>query len=115
MYTSFGDRILLLRKKNKLTQEQLAQKIGISVKELADYEGDVAFPPFNVAVKIADVLDVSLDFLACRIDQPIEARFLQRVIDIQNMSDEHMNMTVDVMDMLIRDDKRMKINKQHIS
>ncbi len=64
MYISFGDRITLLRKKKKLTQEQLAEQVGISAKELSDYEGDATSPPLNVAIRIADILDTSLDFLS---------------------------------------------------
>ncbi|HEY9124733.1 MAG TPA: helix-turn-helix transcriptional regulator [Bacteroidales bacterium] len=111
MYTSFGDRILLLRKKKKLTQEQLAQKIGIPVKELADYEGDAAFPPFNIAVKIADVLDISLDFLACRIDEQPNMKWIKWAGDIDSLSDRTKEVLYAAVDALINYDKVKNIYK----
>ncbi len=102
MYTSFGDRIILLRKKKKLTQEQLASKIGITAKELAGYEGDTAFPPFNVAVKIADVLDISLDFLACRIDEQVDLKWLSLAQDIQAMSKESQHVVIEFIDAFVK-------------
>jgi transcriptional regulator with XRE-family HTH domain len=105
MYTSFGDRLILLRKKKNLTQEQLAQKAGITVKELASFESDTVSPSFNVAVKLADVLDVSLDFLACRIDQQVDAKWLSMAGDIQGMSKENQHAVNELIDAFINYNK----------
>ncbi|NJO89063.1 MAG: helix-turn-helix transcriptional regulator [Chloroflexia bacterium] len=105
--------LIVVPKKLKLNQEQFAEKLGISVKELASYEGDIAHPPLNVAIKMADALNISLDFLACRIDEPVEAKFLKRIVDIQNMDKSHHDTIVEVIDLFIRDDKRMKIEREN--
>jgi transcriptional regulator with XRE-family HTH domain len=105
MYTSFGDRLILLRKKKNLTQEQLAQKTGITVKELAGYEADTVSPSFNVAVKLADVLDISLDFLACRVDGQVDAKWLSMAGDIQGMSEENKHAVIELIDAFINYNK----------
>ncbi|MFW5879784.1 MAG: helix-turn-helix domain-containing protein [bacterium] len=110
MIVSFGERLLISRKRKKLSQEQLAHQAGIPAKELADYEGDAISPSFNVALRLADILDISMDFLACRMNEPIEAENLKRMAEIQNMASESKGLTLEIIDMLIRDDKRMKIH-----
>ncbi|MBN2910803.1 helix-turn-helix transcriptional regulator [Polycladomyces sp. WAk] len=62
----FGDRIALLREKAGLTQEQLAQKIGISRAALAKYEKSRREPDFETLDKIADFFNVSVDYLLGR-------------------------------------------------
>lgn len=112
MYTSFGDRLLLFRKKLKLDQEQFAEKLGIPVKELASYEGDAAYPPLNTTIKMADALNISLDFLSCHIDEPVEALFLKRIVGIQNMGSKHLDTTIYFLNVMIWNDKHIKIEKE---
>lgn len=105
MYTSFGDRLILLRKQNNLTLEQLAQKAGITVEELASYEGDKVSPAFNITVKLADALDISLDFLACRIDQHVDAKWLSMAVDIQQMTEKNQHAVIELIDAFINYNK----------
>ncbi|WP_100626716.1 XRE family transcriptional regulator [Algoriphagus formosus] len=51
-----------LRKNKNLTQESLAQALGISRSKLAGYELTVT-PPLEILVKIAEYFNVSLDIL----------------------------------------------------
>jgi transcriptional regulator with XRE-family HTH domain len=51
-----------LRKKKNLTQESLAQALGISRSKLAGYELTVT-PPLDILVKMAEYFNVSLDIL----------------------------------------------------
>lgn len=105
MYISFGDRITLLRKKKKLTQEQLAEQVGISAKELSEYEGDAASPSLNVAIQIADILDTSLDFLACRVDDQPSLQLLTWSAEIDSLSDKTKNVLFEALDAIINFDK----------
>ena len=56
----FGMRIKELRVGRKLSQEQLAPKVGISPKYLSRIEMGRHFPSFAVLVNLAKVLDVEL-------------------------------------------------------
>ena len=56
-------RLKQLRQESGLTQEQLAQKIGISRVNYNRYENGKVLPDYNVLVMIADFYDISLDEL----------------------------------------------------
>lgn len=47
-------------RKNKFTQETLAEKIGVSSQNINDIEGKRRFPRSDTLVKIADALDVQV-------------------------------------------------------
>ncbi len=68
--TKYGDRIALLREKNALTQEELANKLGISRAALSHYETSRREPDYDTINKIATYFHVSIDYLLGRTDQP---------------------------------------------
>ena len=59
---SINSNLKFLRKKKGLTQEALAEALGISRSKLAGYELNIN-PPIETLVKISDYLRVSLDIL----------------------------------------------------
>lgn len=59
---SLNSNLKFLRKKKGLTQEALAEALGISRSKLAGYELNIN-PPIETLVKISDYLRVSLDIL----------------------------------------------------
>lgn len=58
-----GNRIKELRIKRGYTQQSLGEKINKSKATISSYEKDVQLPPLEVAIDIASVLNVSLDYL----------------------------------------------------
>lgn len=66
----FEHRLLEARKKKGLTQKQVAEKAGIHVASYSAYENNHKTPPADVLSNIADVLDVSLDWLMGRSEEP---------------------------------------------
>lgn len=60
---SFGTRISNLRKNLKLTQQELADKLGISRAALSHYEKDRRDPDSDTLIKLSDFFDVSTDYL----------------------------------------------------
>jgi transcriptional regulator with XRE-family HTH domain len=58
-----GDRIKAARERRNWTQEQLAEAAGISKGFLSDIENDKRNISSESALKIADALGISLDFL----------------------------------------------------
>lgn len=71
-YQAIGANIKAERKKQHITQEQLAEKAGISTNFLACIEIGIKQGSFETYVKIANALHVTLDILtsdivsACR-------------------------------------------------
>ena len=60
---AMGQRIMVRRKSQRLTQEELAEKIGVSTQMISNLElGKKAIRPENLA-KICEVLDLSADFV----------------------------------------------------
>ena len=59
----FSDNMLQLRKMAGLTQEELAEKIGVSRQSLSKWEKGESVPDLENAANIAQVLGASLDEL----------------------------------------------------
>lgn len=66
MFEKFGENLRHLREQNKLTQKALAQKLHIKRSTLSKYETGDREPGLKTLVKIADVLEVSVDKLLGR-------------------------------------------------
>lgn len=64
----FRQRLLEQRKLEKLTQKQMAEKLGITQPSYIRYENGSSEPSLETLVKIADIFDVSVDFLLGRKD-----------------------------------------------
>lgn len=60
---SIGQRIQRLRKSAGLTQEELAEKLGITPQAVSKWENDVSAPDIGVLSELADILGVSCDTL----------------------------------------------------
>mgnify|MGYP000992660987 FL=1 len=59
----FAERLKTLRKQVKLTQAQIAEKIDISQQAYASWEHGAKKPTQENLIKIAQVLNVSVDYL----------------------------------------------------
>lgn len=60
---SFSKRLVAVRKKRKMTQQQMADAIGIHVSQIKRYESGETQPSLEVLRKIALALNVSADLL----------------------------------------------------
>jgi transcriptional regulator with XRE-family HTH domain len=58
-----GDRIATLRKQKKMSQTELAGLINGSKEAIGKYERNETVPSVEVAKKIADVFEVTIDYL----------------------------------------------------
>ncbi len=61
--TTFGERLVALRKAAALTQQQLADEVGVSRRMIAYYEGQSEHPPTTLLPALARALNVSADAL----------------------------------------------------
>jgi len=60
---SFGVRLARLRKARGLTQGELGDKVGLSYRMVAYYEGETDRPPAHVLPELARALEVGVDEL----------------------------------------------------
>lgn len=68
----FSERLKTLRKEARLTQVDVAEKLGISQPAYASWERGVKKPTQENLVKLAQVLNVSVDYLVGNSDEKIE-------------------------------------------
>ena len=60
---SIGSKIAQYRKEKGLTQETLAQLIGVTNQAVSKWESDQCCPDIQMLPKLADIFDVSVDAL----------------------------------------------------
>lgn len=60
---TLGNKIVELRKKQNLTQEQLSEKLGVTRQTLSNWEKDITTPDITQAKNIASFFKISLDDL----------------------------------------------------
>lgn len=76
-----GQRIRAARKSRNMTAEQLAEQIGIAMESLGHIECGVRKPSLQTLYRIAEILDVSLDYLTGRTVSPTESQLQNRFSD----------------------------------
>lgn len=67
---SLGQRIALLRNRNGLSQQALANRLGVSQATVAKHEKNINAVTAEMLLKYADLFQVSADYLLCRTDHP---------------------------------------------
>lgn len=89
---NFGEKLRLLRTGYKITQQQLAERLGVAKSVVSYYESGDRFPSFDVLVKIARTFHVTTDYLL-----DVERK---RIIDVSDLSEDDINVIITVADAL---------------
>ena len=61
-----GENLKILRKNSKMSQAELAEKLGITQRIYSDYERNRCEPKLETLIKMAEVFNTSTDFLLVR-------------------------------------------------
>lgn len=64
----FNKRLRKMRMKRNLTQQNMADAINVALRSYQCYETGTRTPSYDLLVRIADTLDVSIDYLLGRDD-----------------------------------------------
>lgn len=64
----FPERLNKTRKYKGFTAQKMADLISVSLRTYRHYESGHSAPSLQTLVQIADILDVSTDYLLCRDD-----------------------------------------------
>jgi len=67
---SFSLRLKLLRKERNLTQAKTATLINVNERTFQSYEAGEFEPALPTIIRIADLFDVSIDYLVGRTNDP---------------------------------------------
>lgn len=62
--TTFSERLKELRTEKKLSQDQLAKKVGLTHTAIGLWELGKRVPNLNAVIVLAKFFDVSLDYMA---------------------------------------------------
>ena len=101
-----GKIIAQLRDQKGWSQNELASKAGVSHVMIGKYERGDAIPSLEVAKKIADVLQVTLDYLVGEgINANLDKQNLKRLEELELLEDDKRTILYDLIDTYIRDAK----------
>jgi len=95
-----------LRKEKKWSQADLASKTNISQVMVGKYERGDAIPSIEVAKRIADAFEVSLDFLVGEgQNASFNKKTVQRIEEIQSLVPNTQAVLFNIIDTYLRDHK----------
>lgn len=86
-----GGRIRELRKCNKMTQERLAELLGISFQAVSKWENNIALPDITLVPKLAQVFGVTTDELLGYNLEEIQAdvmRYVEQSVSLRESNPE---------------------------
>jgi len=86
---NIGDKIIQLRKRDNLSQADLAAKIGASRTIIGNYERNENTPSIDILLKIAKTFNVSVDYIIgegqlANYDKEV----IKRIEDIENLDSD---------------------------
>lgn len=102
----FGKRLLSLRKERGWSQPEVGRKIGTSGAIIGRYERSEITPSVDVAQRLAEAFDVTLDYLLAEDELPQvlkDPEMLERWRSIDDLPAEDRDKILYVVDGLIRD------------
>jgi transcriptional regulator with XRE-family HTH domain len=109
----FAERLRLLRQARNITQARLAELVGVSARVYNRWEKGGNVPHFDTVVRIADILQVSLDDLAGRKEPSADLKLRnyelrQLCQQCDSLPDEDQQALIVMMDSLV---KKASLNK----
>lgn len=113
---TFGEKVRQLRKRKKLTQEHLAHLIGTHESHIGRYEKDQSSPTASIIKKLAEVFNVSTDYLLCddKEEQSTSVKIsdnelLEQFREVDKMDEEKRILVKRLISMAINEDKIRKM------
>ena len=85
---TFGQRVMALRNRNKMTRAQLARLLDMNQNTLRHYEMDEREAGADTAIKIAKVFNCTVDYLIGNEPEPITPLQWELVRATDGLSDE---------------------------
>lgn len=85
----FPTRLRKMRRERNYTQEQLGRLVSVTKVSISCYENGSRTPEMETLQRLADALDVSVDYLLGRTDEQEEAQVCQWVDEILRAPKEY--------------------------
>ena len=89
------------------SQRQLGEKLGVNIQRISKYENGIVCPPPKMLVKIANVFNVSLDYLfgnekELASDSDLNQKFMQFAKEVSELPEKEQNTLIDLVDAYIK-------------
>ena len=89
VFLTFSDQLSFARKQKKMKQADLGKAVGTSGDIIGKYERGENTPSIEVASKMTDALEVSLDFLLGKTFIQMNKANIKRLEDIEALPEEY--------------------------
>ena len=96
MTCKIGEKIRQLRSQHKMTQEQLADRLGVSYQSVSRWENGVTYPDIEFLPAIAKHFSVTLDYLLGQDDAEKLKQIRKRICGISEMTENDAEGLIDV-------------------
>jgi transcriptional regulator with XRE-family HTH domain len=124
---TFGQRFAELRKAKGYTQEQVAEKLGLSTQAISKWETDNSYPDISLLLSIAELLGTTVDELLGRekkpevlsIEKPSKKDLAKMILRIRVLSEDgdkvNINLPLTLVRLMIEKGVDPSINGKDIS
>ena len=85
MKQTMGEKINSLRKQKKMTQDELAEKMGVSPQAVSKWEKDLSIPDLPILIGLSDFFHISLDALVREKEATVQLISAERQKDSREM------------------------------
>lgn len=86
---AIGEKIIQLRKQHNLSQADFAKAIEVSRTIVGNYERNINMPSVEILLKMANVFDVSIDYIIGEGQlSSYDKQVLRRIEDIEQLDNE---------------------------
>jgi Predicted transcriptional regulators len=87
-----GDKLHSLRTEMKLTQKQVADRIGLAISAVSSYESGTRYPSYETLIKLSRMFHVSTDYLLGLTEK--------RSVDVTGLEDAEIELITQLVDKL---------------
>jgi len=98
---NLASKITELRKEKAWSQSELAKQIQVSREIVGRYERGDAVPSIDIAKRMADAFEVSLDYLVGATEKQVNKEMLNRIEAVDKMKPEEKKMIYAFLDAFI--------------
>ena len=79
---NMGDKLHSLRTEMKLTQKQVADRIGLAISAVSSYESGTRYPSYETLIKLSRMFHVSTDYLLGLTEKrSVEIELITQLVD----------------------------------
>lgn len=89
---NMGEKLRSLRIENKLTQKQVADRIGLAISAVSSYEAGIRYPSYESLIKLSRMFHVSTDYLLGQTEK--------RTLDVSGLDDAEIELLSQLADKL---------------